>query len=360
MAGNNTSQQKTEAPSPRRLQDARKKGQVPKSRDLSAAIILLAALAAIVFVKDSMIMSMQRLLVEYFGAGFTVGLPAENLPQYMFGFLLRMAVIIFPVLALILVAALAANIMQVGILFAPEALQPKLERLNPVEGLKKIFSLRSLFELVKNVLKIVIVAAVVYGVMKARLPEMLLIYFKTPDQLLNLIAAAMLVAAFAGGGVFFIISVFDFMYQRYEHIKNLRMTKQEVKDEHKQSEGDPLVKSWLRRRQRELAMNTIRQEVPRATVVVTNPTHVAVALNYNEQEMQVPVVTAKGAGDLVPVMKGVARQNNVPVIENPPVARMLFNNVKVGSEVPMELYQAIAEIIAMVYRLKGQTLKKTV
>jgi len=360
MAGNNTSQQKTEAPSPRRLRDARKKGQVPKSRDLNAAIILLAALGAIVFTKDSMIMSMQRLLVEYYGAGINIGLPAENLPQYMFGFLLRMAMIIAPVLALILVAALAANIMQVGILFAPEALQPKLERLNPVEGFKKIFSLRSLFELVKNVLKIVIVAAVVYSVVKARLPEMLLIYFKTPEQILDLIATAMLAVAFAGGGVFFIISFFDFIYQRYEHIKNLRMTKQEVKDEYKQTEGDPFVKSWLRRRQRELVMSTIRQEVPRATVVVTNPTHVAVALNYNEKGMQAPVVTAKGAGDLVPVIKGLARQYNVPVIENPPIARMLYNNVNVGSEVPVELYQAIAEILAMVYRLKGQALKKII
>jgi flagellar biosynthetic protein FlhB len=348
-----SSQQKTEAPSPRRLREARKKGQVPRSRDLSAAIILLFALAMIAFLKDSMVISMQRLLLEYYRAAPTLDLPAENLLFYALGFTARMCLVIMPVLAGIVAIAVAASVVQVGVLFAPQVLQPKLERLNPVEGLKRIFSLRSLFELVKNTLKIIIVAAVVYFVVKARLPEMLLIYFKTPAQMLDLIAAALLAAAFAGGGAFLVISFFDLLFQRYEYIKNLRMTRQEVKDELKQTEGDPLVKSWLRRRQREMIMNAIRREVPRATVVVTNPTHVAVAVRYEEKEMSAPVVTAKGAGDLVPVIKRLARQNDVPVVENPPVARALYQ-VDVGREIPVELYRAIAEIIAMVYRLKGK------
>jgi len=353
MADNNA-QQKTEAPSPRRLREARKKGQVPKSRDLSAAIILLAALVTISFFKDYIIISMQRLLVGYFSGGFAVILPAEKLPYHIMGFLLRAGSVLLPVFIIIVIAAVAANVMQVGVLFAPQVLQPKPERLNPVEGFKRIFSLRSLFELAKNILKIIIVAAVVYSVIKVRLPEMLLIYFKTPPELLDQIAGTMLVAAFAGGGAFFVISVFDLLFQRYEHMKNLRMTKQELKDEMKQTEGDPLVKSWLRRRQRELLMNAIRQEVPQATVVITNPTHVAVAVKYDDRQMGAPMVTAKGAGELVTVMKKLARQHNVPVVENPPVARALYNSVEVGREIPVELYQAIAEIIAMVYRMKGK------
>lgn len=354
MAGNNSSQQKTEAPTPRKMREARKKGQVPKSRDFSAAVILLSALASIAFLKDSIISSMQSLLIEYFSNSLTMDLPAQNLPNYMFGFLVHMSLILLPVFIIVVIAAVAANVMQIGIMFAPQVLQPKLERLNPVEGFKKIFSRRSLFELVKNLLKIVIVAAAAFFIVKARLSEMLLMYFKTPAQLLDLIAGTMLLTAFAGGGAFFVISVFDLLFQKYEHVKNLRMTKQEVKDEHKQTEGDPMVKSWLRRRQRELVMNAIRQEVPQATVVITNPTHVAVAIKYDEQQMGAPLLTAKGAGELVQVMKKLARLNNVPIVENPPVARALYGNVEVGSEIPVELYQAIAEIIAMVYRLKGK------
>lgn len=354
MVDNNTAQQKTEPPSPRKLSEARKKGQVPKSRDLSAALILLAALATIAIMTDSVVLSMQRLLLEYFRAGMVVGLPAESLPVQMLWFLGRVGLVLLPLFAVILVTALAANVGQVGVLFAPQAMQPKLERLDPVQGIKRLFSLRSLFELVKNILKVIIVAAAVYLVIRARLGEMLLIYFKTPAQLIDLIAEAMLVAAFAGGGAFLVISVFDLLFQRYEHRKNMRMTKQEVKDELKQTEGDPLVKSWLRRRQREIIANAIRREVPRATVVITNPTHLGVAVRYAEGEMTAPVVTAKGAGDLVQVMKKLARQHKVPVVENPPVARSLYNSVEVGQEIPVELYRAIAEIIAMVYRLKGR------
>ena len=354
MADNNSAQQKTEPPSPRKLGDARKKGQVPKSRDLSAALILLAALATIAMTKDNIVLSMERLLLEYFRAGITVDLPAESLPYYGFRFLAQMSMVLLPLFAVIMLMSLAANVAQVGVMFSPQVLQPKMDRLNPIQGIKRIFSLRSLFELAKNLLKVIIVAAAVYLVVKSRLPEMLLIYFKTPAQLIELIAEAMLIAAFTGGGAFLVVSLFDLMFQRYEHTKNLRMTKQEVKDEMKQTEGDPLVKSWLRRRQREIIVNAIRREVPRATVVITNPTHLAVAIRYDEKEMSAPVVTAKGAGDLVQVMKRLARLNKVAVVENPPVARTLFKSVEVGQEIPMELYQAIAEIMAMVYKLKGK------
>lgn len=348
-----SSQQKTEAPSPRRLREARERGQVPRSRDLNAAIILLFALAMIAFTKDAMIISMQRLLVEYYRASLVLDLPAVNLVYYALGFTARMCLVVLPLLAGIVAIAVAAGVVQVGVLFAPRVLQPKLERLNPVEGMKRIFSLHSLFELVKNIFKIVIVAVVVYFVVKSRLTELLLLYFKTPGEMLDLIAAALLAASFAGGGAFLVVSFFDLLFQRYQYIKNLRMTRQEVKDELKQTEGDPLVKSWLRRRQREMLMNAIRREVPRATVVITNPTHVAVAVRYEEKETGAPVVTAKGAGDLAAVIKRLARQNDVPVVENPPVARALYQ-VEVGREIPVELYRAIAEIIAMVYRLKGK------
>ncbi|HBX23690.1 MAG TPA: EscU/YscU/HrcU family type III secretion system export apparatus switch protein [Desulfotomaculum sp.] len=354
MADNNSAQQKTEPPSPKKLSDARKKGQVPKSRDLSAALILLAALATIALTRDNIVLSMERLLLDYFRAGMTVGLPAESLPYQGFWFLARMGTVLLPLFAVIMAMSVAANVAQVGVMFSPQVLQPKMERLNPAQGIKRIFSLRSLFELAKNLIKVIIVAAAVYLVIKSRLPEMLLIYFKTPAQLIELIAEAMLIAAFTGGGAFLVVSVFDLMFQRYEHTKNLRMTKQEVKDEMKQTEGDPQVKSWLRRRQREIIVNAIRREVPRATVVITNPTHLAVAVRYDEKEMPAPMVTAKGAGDLVQVMKRLARQNKVAVVENPPVARTLYKNVEVGQEIPMELYQAIAEVIAMVYKLKGK------
>jgi len=352
MAGQNPAQEKTEPPTPRKLQQAREKGQVAKSRDFAAALMLAAMIVLAYAWMEGSAEAFQTYLAKYFRTAVHYQLPPEHLARALIDFSMKTAFLVAPVFIVAILMALLANLVQVGFLFAPEAIKPKAERINPLQGFKRIFSLRSLVELLKTILKVVITAAVVYLVIRSKIPELLLIFFRYPPDIFKIIMNILLAAATAAAIAFFALSVFDLLFQRHEHFKNLKMTKQEVKEEMKQTEGDPHLKSWLRRRQREIAMNQIRQEVPEATVVVTNPQHYAVALRYNEEKMQAPVVTAKGAGYLARKIKEIAAEHNVPVIRRPEVARALYHQTEPGQEIPVELYQAVAEIIATVYRLE--------
>ncbi|MEW5953964.1 MAG: flagellar biosynthesis protein FlhB [Bacillota bacterium] len=353
MSDKNSAQQKTEPPTPYKLQQARKKGQVAKSKDLSAALILLAAVALFFALREPSSMAMQQQLAQYFANCLHYQLPPESMPAVVIDFIKFAGILLAPVLLLCVTVAFLADILQVGFLFAPEAIKPKLERLNPLEGFKRMFSVKALVELVKSILKVIIVAAAVYLVIRLHIAELLVIFFQTPVQVFFTIINIVLAAALAGGGAFLILAMLDLLFQRYDHYKNMRMTRQEVKDELKQTEGDPWFKAWQKRRQREIVLNSIRQEVPRATVVVTNPTHVAVALRYDDN-MTAPRVVAKGAGHLAAKIRELAGVHGVPVIRRPEIARTLYRQAEPGQEIPVELYQAVAEIIAMVYRLKGK------
>lgn len=353
MSDKNSAQQKTESPTPHKLQQARKKGQVAKSKDLSAALILMAVVGLFFALREPSSMAMQYQLAQYFSNCFNYQMPVESLPNVLIDFIKFAGTLLAPVLILCVVVAFLANVLQVGFLFAPEAIKPKLERLNPAEGFKRMFSVKALVELVKSILKIIIVAAAVYLVVRLHIAELMVIFFQTPTQLFFTIINILLASALAGGGAFLAIAMLDLLFQRYDHYKSMRMTRQEVKDELKQTEGDPWLKAWLKRRQREIVMNSIREEVPRATVVVTNPTHVAVALRYDDN-MSAPRVVAKGAGHLAAKIRELAEAHGVPVTRYPEIARALYRQAEPGQEIPVELYQAVAEIIAMVYRLKGQ------
>lgn len=351
-----TSQDKTEQPTPRKLQEARRKGQVAKSRDLSAAVVLMASVALFYAISQNAVSSLERHLMWYFTNCFSLGLPDGRLYWAIVRSLLEIMLIFAPVLVIIIAAAILSNVMQSGFLVAPEAVMAKLERINPLEGFKKIFSVNSLVELVKSILKVIAVGVVSYLVAAKYIPELLMVYFKNPAQEMVEVMTIIIVVAAAGGGAYLVLALADYYYQRYSFFKNLRMTKQEVKDEYKQTEGDPQIKGWIRRRQREVVMNRIRQEVPRATVVVTNPIHYAVAMRYEEGVTGAPLVVAKGAGDIANRLKEIAAENRVPVVENPPLARALFQQVDLGREIPAELYQSVAEVLAMVFRLKKQGL----
>lgn len=348
-------QEKTEQPTPRKLLEARRKGQVAKSKDLSAAVVLMAAVVVFYFASQNVVTGMERHLTWYYTNCFAFGLTEKQLYWTVIRSLLDVILVFAPVLVVVMVAAVFSNVMQSGFLLAPEAVKAQLDRVNPLEGFKRIFSVNSLVELVKSILKVAVVGLVSYLVAVKYVPQLLLVYFKNPGQEMMEVMAVMLVVAAAGGGAYLVLALADYYYQRFSFFKNLRMTKQEVKDEYKNTEGDPQIKGWLRRRQREVAMNRIRQEVPKATVVVTNPIHYAVALRYREGETDAPVVVAKGAGDIAVRLKGIAVENSVPVVENPPLARALFQQVDIGREIPAELYQSVAEILAMVFKLKRNT-----
>ncbi|RKO66918.1 flagellar biosynthesis protein FlhB [Desulfofundulus salinus] len=352
MAHGGGAQQKTEAPTPRRLQEARRRGQVPKSRDFAAAVVLMAAVILAYLLRGPAMENWQKELTWYFSNCLAFDLAPEHLPRVIYDVARGAIWMCTPFFLALTGAALAVHLVQTGFIFAPEVIKPNLERLNPVSGLSRMFSLRTLVELGKSIIKVTVVAGVSYLVVKAYLPELLLVFHRAPQALFGTVADVMLAVAAAAGGTFLLLAVIDLFYQRWEYMRSMRMTKQEVKDELKQTEGDPLIKGWQRRRQRQILLNRIRQEVPRATVVITNPTHLAVALRYDEKEMSAPRVVAKGAGDLARRIRELAAEHKVPIMHNPEVARTLYHQVEIGQEIPVELYQAVAQILALVYRLK--------
>ncbi|CCO09179.1 flagellar biosynthesis protein FlhB [Desulforamulus hydrothermalis] len=347
------SQEKTEQATPRRLQEARRKGQVPKSADLNGAVLLLAAGLFALLAKDSLLNQTRAYFYSYFNSFVHQQQPDNYLVQILIDFAVSVFAVFIPFFLVLTVVALGVNMAQIGLLVAPEAVKPRLDKLNPLNGLKNMFSGRAMFELVKSILKIIIVGWTVYAAVRGELPNLLAVFHLPPSALLNQVLTVALKVMLWGAVVYLGIALLDLLYQRYAFQKQMRMTKQEVKDEYKQTEGDPQIKGWLRRRQRQLLMNLVRKEVPRATVVVTNPTHYAVALRY-EPPMEAPVVVAKGSDRLALQIKEVARQHQVPVVENVEVARFLYASVEPGQAIPVEMYQAVAEILALVYRLKNK------
>ncbi|MDA8097514.1 MAG: flagellar biosynthesis protein FlhB [Clostridia bacterium] len=354
LAGNESGQQKTEQPTPRRLQEARRKGQVAKSQDLTGAITLLVLLLILIVNRDWFIISLERVFITYLHSFAAHDITAQTVPYFVAQSLLMLFQILAPVTLVALLVVIIINLAQVGFLFAPTVLVPKMERLSVTGGFKRIFSTRGLVEFLKAFFIIFVIGALCFWIIHTRIPDLLILSMTTPGRGLYVVSDLMLVVLAAAAGVYLFLALLDLLYQRHAHHKQMMMTKQEVKDEYRQTEGDPHLKAWLRRRQREISLNNIREEVPRATVVVTNPTHVAVALRYVEGEMEAPKVTAKGAEYLAKVIRELAEQHNVPIVENREVARFLHQRVDVGQDVPVGLYQAVAEMIAMVYRVKKQ------
>jgi flagellar biosynthetic protein FlhB len=345
-------QERTEKATPRKIQETRRLGQVAKSADLNSALILLFVAFFLLVTKEFYLNGLGRFLTGYFEQFLSAKANELDLLPIFQGLFLQVFLLFLPFLIIPVVIAFGANLLQVGFLFAPGVLAPKGERLNPVSGLQRMFSLRGLVELTKTIFKIVVAGGITYLLIKNQLPSLIKIFHCSAAGsalvIVNFGARILLYGALA----YLILAVADYFYQRYEHQKSIRMTKQEMKEELRQTEGDPLVKAQIRRRQRSLALNRIQQEVPRATVVITNPVHLAIALLYVEQEMEAPMVTAKGAGELAGQIKKIAQENNVPIVEHKELARFLYYQVEVTEKIPVVLYQMVAEILAHVYRLK--------
>jgi flagellar biosynthetic protein FlhB len=271
--------------------------------------------------------------------------------QLFIGIIIVLAKTAFPIMGMIMAVGLFINFMQVGINFTTEPLGFKLENLNPINGMGRIFSKRSLVELVKSIFKILIIGSFVYNFLKDEILQIpKLLYLELAASLPN-IADVIFSLAFKIIGVYFILSVFDYAFQKWSTFQSLKMSKQEVKEEFKQMEGDPQIKGKIRSKQREMAMSRMMQEVPNADVVVTNPTHFAVALKY-DRGMPAPQVVAKGQDFVAQKIKDTAREAGVTIVENRPLARALYASVEIGDTVPKELYKSVAEVLAYVYRLK--------
>jgi flagellar biosynthetic protein FlhB len=343
---------RTEEPTPHRLREARRKGQVFKSFELNAAINIAGVMLLFLLMSGLVFRGFQGVFLRFIGEMFIFPLDMAGAQLVYREAMQRYFQLTAPIFIVALVLGLAANFSQVGFLFTTEQLAPRLNRLNPIEGLKRIFSKRALFELVKSILKLAIIGTVAFFFIRGRLNEMLVLIGQSSEQSAQLFWELMTGLGLRVGLAFLVLAFCDYLFQRYEYKASLKMSRQEIKEEYKHLEGDPLVRSRIRERQRAIARQRMLQEVPKADVVITNPTELAVALLYREGVDSAPRVVAKGAGVVAERIREIAREHDIAVVENPPVAQMLWRHTEVGDEIPVELYQAVAEILAAVYRLR--------
>lgn len=346
--------EKTEKATPKKKQEARQKGQVAKSQDIStSAVLLISVLSLMMFgtyFKDSTV----RLFTDIFTNRLTMDVTAENVITMFGQYGIQILLILAPIFVSAFLIAIVANYLQVGFLLTGEGLAPKFSKLNPIKGLKNIFSLRSAVEFLKSILKMTIIGFLVYSVIWDTRGDMSKMSELTGDQILSYAAGLTMELGIKIGVCLFVLAVLDYLYQRYEHEKSLRMSKQDIKDEYKKMEGDPLIKGKIRERQRRMAMQRMMQEIPKADVIVTNPTHFAVALKYDGSEMEAPQIIAKGQDYMALRIKEIAREHGVVMMENKPLARALYARTDIGDTIPGDLFQAVAEVLAYVYKLKGK------
>ncbi|MDR3592772.1 MAG: flagellar biosynthesis protein FlhB [Negativicutes bacterium] len=343
--------EKTEEATSKRRQESRKKGQVARSTELSSAFVILSSFLALKILGPHIYNELTAFMRFTFSHFSTADITLLDLQVLFINLSMVMLKTALPVMISILVVSLAVNFLQVGVVFSLEPLMPSLDKINPLSGLQRMFSLRSLVELVKSIIKILIIGFFIYRFMAKQSDSIPQLISADLFDTLQLTASLSLDLAFQIGAVMLVLAALDYFYQWWQHNQSIKMSKQEVKEEYKQIEGNPLIKSKIKERQRALAMRRMMQEVPKATAVVTNPTHFAVAIKYN-RTMSAPEVVAKGQDFLAERIKTLAKENGVAIVENKPLARALFSTVEIGDSIPPELYQAVAEVLAYVYRLK--------
>ena len=341
---------KTEEPTQKKRNDARKKGQVGKSQELNTAFVLLMGFFMLKILWDTIYLNIAD-YTKYILSHPAQTVDTETVIQLFLGIVELLAKTSFPIMLAIMFIGLGINFFQVGLHFNTEAMEPKLDKLNPINGFGRIFSKRALVEMLKSIFKIIVIGSALYVVLVDHVLSMPQFIFFGLENSLGQIADIIFNMAFKICGVIMVLGVLDLSYQKWQTTQDLKMTKQEVKDEFKQSEGDPQIKGKIKQKQRQMAMARMMQEVPKADVIVTNPTHFAVALEYHKG-MVAPRVLAKGQDLVAQRIKEIGREAGVAIVENKPLARALFASTEIGDSVPQELYQAVAEVLAYVYRLK--------
>ncbi|AYC29256.1 flagellar biosynthesis protein FlhB [Paenisporosarcina cavernae] len=345
--------EKTEKATPKKRQDSRKKGQVLKSQDVTSALVLFSVFLFLWFGAGFM----REPIFAFFYQTFQQYILMEDLSvetvMLIYSDLLKeMAIVVLPIMAIAVIAGIAGNFFQFGLLFTAEPLKLDLKKLDPIKGFKRIFSLRAIVELLKSVLKISLIGTVTFIILWMNIDQVLALSFKSPWDTLSTVALLTVYMGLGASIVLLGISILDYFYQKYDYEKNLKMSKQDIKDEHKNTEGDPMIKSRIKQRQREMAMRRMMQEVPKADVVITNPTHYAIALKYEDGKMDAPVVIAKGADFVAQKIKLIAKENDVVMVENRDLARGMYDQVEIGDRIPEEFFRAVAEVLAYVYRIK--------
>lgn len=346
--------EKTEKATPKKRQDARKKGQVAKSAELSGAVVLLAAVVSLMMFGGFMKERFMKLYTDVFQNRMMMDVTPENITELFNQYGLQILILLAPLLGITFVMALVSNLAQVGFMANGEGITPKFAKINPIKGFKNIFSMRSFVEFLKSIFKLLIIAYLVYSTLWGEKKTFASLSHISAEGIFKFAAELTMSLGLKIGAALLAMAFLDYMYQKYEHEKSLKMSKQDIKDEYKKMEGDPLIKGKIRERQRRMAMQRMMQEVPNADVIITNPTHFAVALKYDGSTMEAPQIIAKGQDYVALRIRELAKEHGVVTMENKPLARALFQRAEIGDVVPNDLFQAVAEVLAYVYKLKGK------
>ena len=346
--------ERTETATPYRREEFRKQGTVAMSREVLSVLMMGAVAFALYGSSHTILTQFSQLSHQYFGFLIRGEFEKNQLLEMRWGIFKSLTWMVFPILLTAMVAGVISSVIQVGFYFTTEPLTPKFERINPINGFDRIFSSQGFIEIFKALIKISIAAWVVWKFIKAETPQVGVLYQKSTMEIAvftltavgKLLVSLLLFLAVVAG--------LDYAFQKFQLEKKMKMTRREAKEEFKLREGDPLIKSRIKSIQRKIASRRMMDAVPKSTVIVTNPTHLAVALQY-EAGMAAPKVVAKGAGFVADKIKEIARANRIPIVENKPLARNMFKNIPIGQFIPRELYKAVAEVLSYVYKLRGLT-----
>lgn len=353
MAENENGQEKTHAATPKRIDESRKKGEIARSKELNTLLILLVSGGGLLFLGDHLIDGLMQILRDsftierenIFNPASMITIFVENLYKGINA--------VLPLFVLLVVIAVVAPMALGGWSFSLESLKPDIKKIDPVKGMGKVFSLKGLLELVKALAKFLIVGSVGYFIMQIKIPDFIMLGTLTLEQALATMGNDLIWIFILLSSALFFVVIFDVPFQIWDHSRKLKMTLQEIKDENKQTEGNPELKAKIRRTQMEITSRRMMQEVPKADVVITNPTHYAVALRYDQEEMGAPIVVAMGVDEVAGHIRRVAAANDVPILSAPPLARALYYNTELDREISSGLYLAVAQVLAYVFQLRN-------
>ena len=346
--------EKTEDPTPKRRQESREEGQVAESQELNTALTLLFSFVILFFVMPHILKEIMQFITkvysQYFAMEFSL-LTIHNLSLEIMIFILKL---IAPIFTMVMIVGVLSSILQIGFLFSPQIVQPEFSKLNPLQGIKQMFSKKTLVELIKSVAKIILVVGIAFITIRPVVSEFLLLIYSNLKKVVSLLGGLSFRLGIRVSLVFIVLGIMDLFYQKWQHEQDLKMSKKEVEEERKQTEGNPEVKQQRKQQQQEMAQQRMMQDVPDADVVITNPTHFAIAIKFDIETMEAPVVLAKGQDDIAQKIKEIAQENEIEIVEEKPLARALYRMVEIGEQIPAELYQAVAEILAYVYQMDDE------
>ncbi|MDH3393001.1 MAG: flagellar biosynthesis protein FlhB [Desulfobulbaceae bacterium] len=355
MAENESGEEKTEDATSRRIQEARDKGDVAKSQEVPSAAVLLVGLLTIYFLGDYLLARFFNVLRYYLSNLHTIHIIQDNMTTISRDTMLYALSVVGPVAGAVFLAALIANYAQVGILFAPEKLTPSFDKLNPIAGISNFFSKQTLANLFKSLAKLSIVCIIAYKEIMKSLPSIPILIDQEPIAIFIFMCQTAFWIFLKAALFIALLAAIDYIFQRRQFDEKMKMTKQEIKEEAKSTEGDPQVKGRIRSIQMEMARKRMMEEVPSADVVITNPTHLAIALKYDTMTMTAPKVVAKGAGVIAQKIKEIAKEHGVAIVEDKPLARALYKSAEIDETIPENLFQAVAETLAYVYSVKNKS-----